>query len=97
MGIDEYETNFRIPCPRTPGWRISHRLDGPVLIFKRAFKPVWAREGMIHRIDGDDGSNHKMPSDDPLVKEPKFYRVTLKLGSINQFVDFVARCDILLL
>lgn len=80
-----------------------HRLDGPIEWSDRT--KGWWINGNLHREDGlalefSDGSRAWYINDKPIVKseqERHLHNETLKLGSITQFIDFVARCDILLL
>lgn len=80
---------------------LLHNLDGPS--WSDHLGVQWYKDGHNHRLDGPawDGVvtehyvhglwNHESTKDIPLHYE------TIKLGSINQFIDFVARCDIILL
>lgn len=83
----------------------SHRLDGPAWDYSKN-TIVWFRNNYRYRLDGlavvwnDIGGGFCSINDGNITdsnREFIFHEETLKLGSITQFIDFVARCDILLM
>lgn len=82
----------------------QHRLDGPATEWYDGAKQ-WHTNNKLHRVDGHAFNwclaanyhwlNHIAVS--LQEREQTLHIETVKLGSINQFIDFVARCDILLL
>lgn len=84
----------------------KYRLDGPTTYwFDGSFR--WRTDGSAHRIDGmqfyDTENFH--PTQYAVGgeyttryhQEDALHNETIKLGEITQFIDFVARCDIILL
>lgn len=84
---------------------VSHRLDGPAWNHHK-HTIVWHRNNSKHRLDGlavvwtDIGGGYCSIHDINITdsnQEFIFHEETLKLGSITQFIDFIARCDIIML
>lgn len=80
-----------------------HRLDGPSISWLYLGDLDWHINGQPHRIDGPrytDGLPEYFIHNIEVTRttqEHDFHNETTKLGSITQFIDFVARCDIILL
>lgn len=72
----------------------SHRLDGPL-----TDKNAWGKFGRNGRIDGRSREQYIWNNQyiERSEQEYKLHLETLKLRSITQFIDFVARTDILLI
>lgn len=84
--------------------RKMHRLDGPSY-FDSGIITGWRIKDKIHRVDGVAVEWHVSTNYHwlnhvtvlPQEQEQALHIETLKLGSIIRFIDFVARCDIILL
>lgn len=83
----------------------TNRLDGPAVEYYNGYVSWWVN-GNRHRKNGSaiEWDNEtalcyffKNAVISFIEQEQTFNNETLKLGSITQFIDFVARCDILLL
>lgn len=81
-----------------------HRLDGAAIEWYDGSKSWWVN-GKRYRLDGlavewRNGTKEYRVNGELVVRseqEQPLHNETTKLGSINWFIDFVARCDILLL
>lgn len=58
-----------------------HRVNGPAAEWGNGDKSWWINSKRVERT----------------TQEQILHNETIKLGSITQFIDFIARCDILLL
>lgn len=83
--------------------RWNHRFDGPSFVWHYLGDIDWHVYGQAHRIDGPlytDGLPEYFIHNIEVTRttqEHDFHNETTKLGPIESFIDFIARCDIILL
>lgn len=84
--------------------RISNREDGSAVEWSDGTKQWWIN-GKLHRLDGPavewiNGTKAGWVNGKKVTRSDRegvLHNETTKLGEITQFIDFVARSDILLL
>lgn len=80
-------------------------MDKPIIEIDEYRTKIYKLNGKLHREDGPacewvNGIKQWAINGEYVTRatqEQTFHHETTKLGSITQFIDFVARCDIILL